>query len=236
MSVAHTPLYRHPAPHRELLRRYRYYAARQEFRLSVLFSLLTFAASLVASFYAVGYATESASNPVTDIILSNTPVFDVDGLFVYGTFLFVGFGTVLLVAHPKRIPFTLHALALFYFLRAGFISLTHLGPFPIHTENTFDFGMIAGRIFSGGDLFFSGHVGLSFLLALIFWREKNTRNTFLAASLFFSVIVLLGHLHYSIDVVSAYFITYTIFCIALRLFPKDRTLFFSDPPAESLSV
>src|SRR3989344_2041181 len=224
-----TPLHRHRSPHRELLRRYRHYGAQQEFRVSVLLSILTFAASLITVFYAIGYATESVSNSVTDIVLSNIPRHDVGGLFVYGTAFFVLLGVALLVAHPKRIPFALHAIALFYFIRAGFISLTHLGPFPSNATSQFDFGTIAGTFLGfGGDLFFSGHTGLAFLMALLFWHEKNIRYLFLAASVYFGAIVLLGHLHYSIDVASAFFITYGIFHIAEWLFPKDRAVFLAD--------
>ncbi len=229
MELPHNalPLHRHPRPIAELLRRYRLYSARQGFKSSVFFSGLTFLGSLVTVFYAIGYATESASNSVTDIILSNTPIFDVHNLFVYGTVLAAVFGVGLLLAHPKRLPFALHALALFYFVRAGFISLTHLGPFPISVVNTFDFGTLAGRMFFGGDLFFSGHTGLAFLMALMFWHEKNIRYLFLGASAYFGAVVLLGHLHYSIDVASAFFITYGIFHIAEWLFPKDRAVFLS---------
>ncbi len=37
---------------------------------------------------------------------------------------------------------------------------------------------------------------------------------FLDFSIVFAVVVLLGHLHYSIDVASAYFITFSIFSLA----------------------
>ena len=79
----------------------------------------------------------------------------------------------------------------------------------------------------GGDLFFSGHTGLPFLMALIFWDNKYLRWIFILTSVMFATVVLLAHLHYSIDVLSAFFITYTIFHIALFLFKKDRRLFFS---------
>lgn len=70
----------------------------------------------------------------------------------------------------------------------------------------------------GGDLFFSGHTGLPFLVALIFWSSPRIRYFFLALSMFFAVTVLLMHLYSSIDVASAYFITYTIFSIAKHIF------------------
>ncbi len=79
----------------------------------------------------------------------------------------------------------------------------------------------------GGDLFFSGHTGLPFLMALVFWKKPILRYFFIASAIGFGAVVLLTHLHYSIDVLSAFFITYTIFHIAEFLFRKDRKLFYS---------
>ena len=109
-----------------------------------------------------------------------------------------------------------------------FISLTHIGPFatqivitPVTIVNKFSFG---------ADLFFSGHTGLPFLLALVYWDQKLLRFFFLACSVFFAIIVLLGHLHYSIDVLAAFFITYTITRIAELLFKKDKVVFDTAKP------
>ena len=227
------PLHRHPSPHREIARRYKHYTSQKEFRRSVFSSIVFFIASVAVSFFAIQYATERASNSVTDIILSNIPPIDVDGVFVFATVLLIVFIALLLFAHPKRIPFTLHSLAVFFLIRSAFISLTHIGPFPIQAPDA-NWGSLASHFLFSSDLFFSAHTGAPFLMALVFWREKNLRFIFLGWSVFMGVIVLLGHLHYSIDVVSAYFITYTIFCIAEYLFPKDRTLFLSDVPHEAL--
>jgi len=232
MSAGNTSLHRHPAPHRELWRRYRHYGAQQEFRVSVLLSLMLFAVSVVVNFYAGVYATESASNPVTDIVLSNIPVFDVDAFFVYGSLFLIAFVTLLCLAHPKRIPFTLRTLALLIIIRSVFISLTHIGPFP--DQIALELGAVTNKFLFGGDLFFSNHTAIPFMLALVFWREHGLRYVFLLWSAFFATIALLGHLHYSIDVLSAYFITYSVFCMALWFFPKDRAVFLSDvPPEES---
>ncbi|MDO8482133.1 MAG: phosphatase PAP2-related protein [bacterium] len=224
------PLHRHPQPHKELARRHRTYWAHKGFRISVFFSTLLFIASIFISFFAIQYATESASSSVTDIILSNFPVVNVDGLFIYGTLLLIIFASLLVLAHPKRIPFTLHSMTIFYLIRSGFVSLTHIGPFPVQTENAYDLGVVLSRFLFSSDLFFSAHTGAPFLLALMFWREKTVRYIFLAWSIFMGTVVLLGHLHYTIDVVSAFFITYAIYCIAVWLFPKDRALFLADAP------
>jgi membrane-associated phospholipid phosphatase len=222
-SIANRPLYK------EVWRCYRYYFGMREFRLSFLYSLAALAASYGVMLFAIRFATENASNSVTDLILSNIPVFDVDSLFVYGTFLLIAMIVLLCIVNPKRIPYTLYSIALFWLIRSGFTTLTHIAPFEAHMGA--DFGSAIARNFFGGDLFFSGHAGAPFLLALLYWRDRWLRYLFLAWSVFFAVIVLLGHLHYSIDVASAFFITYTIFCIAQWLFPKSRALFYSEMPA-----
>jgi len=66
---------------------------------------------------------------------------------------------------------------------------------------------------------------LPFLMALVFWDNKYLKFFCLFSSVFFAVIVLLGHIHYSIDVLGAFFITYTIFHISEKLFKKDRQIF-----------
>ena len=186
-------------------------------------SLVLLAISLFINFYAGIYATEKASNPVTDIILSNTKVYDLDSIFIYGSWILVGFIVYLCFSRPQRAPFIIKSIAAFVLVRALFITLTHLGPFPqavVINPQSF----IRYFVF-GGDLFFSGHTGLPFLLSLVFWDHYRLRVLFIATSIFFAIVVLLAHLHYTIDVLSAYFIAYGIYHICLKLFRKDKELF-----------
>lgn len=207
---------------------YRELLSRKEYLSAALLSIVTFGASVGVTWYAARYATAIASNPVTDIILSNTRTYDLGTVFVWGTVLLLAYITVILLADPKRLPFTLYALALFFLIRALFFSLTHIAPYPDHVT---DIGETAAKLFLGADLFFSGHTGAPFLLALIFWRERVFRYTFLLISLGFAVVVLLSHLHYSIDVLAAFFISYSIFHLAELLFPLERRLYFEGPAA-----
>jgi hypothetical protein len=195
----------------------------RQFLMSVGVGVVLLALSLCINFYAGTYATERTSNFVTDVVLSNTPVFDVDVFFVYGPIVLWALVTVLGVVRPQRAPYILKSIAVFILIRSVFISLTHLGPFP--TQVVLDVPTFITKFTFGGDLFFSGHTGLPFLMALLFWNNKKLRCFFIAASVFFGVIVLLGHLHYSIDVLSAFFITYAISHITRWLFPKDYRLF-----------
>jgi hypothetical protein len=184
------------------------------------------AISLSFNYYAQAYTASHSSNYVSDIILDNIPTKNVDIVFLEGMLVFIAFVTALCLHKPGRIPFVLKSSALFIFIRAIFITLTHLAP-PLHSAivipASFWERLLSG---SGDDLFFSGHTGFPYLMALIFWDNKYLRWLFLATSVFFGAAVLLGHLHYSIDVFSAFFITYGIYNIAKRWFKKDFDFFY----------
>ncbi len=210
------------------LANWRRYFSNSEFRMLTISGIIFCLVGVILNTLSSLYATERASNSVTDIILSNTPAFDLDGLFVYGAVFVILFAIALLIRDPKRIPFTLASVGLFYLVRACFISLTHIGPFPGHTA--LELGTTLNIVFGGGDYFFSGHTGAPFLLALLFWRELILRYLFLMCSIGLGIVVLLAHLHYSIDVLSAFFITYGVYHMALWLFPREARFFYEGIP------
>lgn len=207
----------------ELLARHKQYWNQQKYRASTFVGFLLFIGSLVANRYASFYATAQASNPVTDLLLDNIPVMKVEWI-VNDVAVFFGFCMLgLILWQPRRIPFILKSVALFIFIRSGFIIFTHLAPFP---ERVYlDPNDFFQSLTYGGDYFFSGHTGMSFLLALIYWQEKSVRNFCLVASVLLSAGVILGHLHYSIDVFAAFFITYGIFVMAQKFFPYAYNVF-----------
>lgn len=210
---------------RDLGARYRDCFRDKSFVISFVLSAVFLLLGLVANFYAGTYATEWASNSVKDIILNNIPVFDVDLTFLYAPLILWLFVAILILYEPRKIPFTVKSIALFMVIRSVFSVLTHMGPFPDQIAfNVSPDNWINYFIF-GGDLFFSAHTGLPFLMALVFWDKKPLRIIFILTALFFGAIVLMGHLHYSIDVLSAFFITYTIYHIASSIFSKDKILF-----------
>ena len=200
----------------------------RHFNIAFAGSLLLLVGSCIVNYLALLYARDSASNPVTDIVLSNTRAFDVEDIFFYGPLVFWVCVSAFLFSRPKTIPFAIKSVALFILVRSVFISLTHIGPFPIKVPLD-SIPSYFQYFSSGADLFFSGHTGLPFLFALMFWESIWLRRIFVVCSIFFGAIVLLGHFHYSIDVLSAFFITYSIYHIALQLFRKDYTFFKSAP-------
>lgn len=181
--------------------------------------------SLVINYYAGTYATKVESNSVTDILLDNLPVVNTYFIFSNSFVMFGGFVLIVLLLDPKRIPFVLKSVALFIVIRALFVNMTHLAPFPHQVNIHQNPDALLRYVAFGGDLFFSGHTGLPYLFALMFWENKTLRYTFIAASITAAAAVLLGHLHYTIDVFAAFFITYGIFHVAQRFFSKDYRFF-----------
>jgi hypothetical protein len=210
-----------------LAQRYRAIISHKIFYLQLATGILLMMAVLVFNYYANNYTAGLSGTSVSDVILDNISFANVEVVFLEGFMAFLAIVILLGFHKPARIPFLLKASALFIGVRAIFIMLTHLAPpaneLIIHTANFLE-KLIAG---SDAGLFFSGHTGFPFLMALIFWNHKYLRWLFLAASLFFGGTVLLGHLHYSIDVFSAFFITYGISNIAHWLFKEDYNLFIN---------
>jgi len=71
------------------------------------------------------------------------------------------------------------------------------------------------------DLFFSGHVASTFLLWLYCRRVPKLGPPALLAHLATTVVVVLSHLHYSIDVVAAWAITFSVYTLAEQRSERD---------------
>lgn len=202
-----------------LIAKHRLVWSENKFIVSVIFGFVLLAASLFINYFAGQFADRNVSNTITDLILNNLPVENVAFLFIDGFGLFLLFVLALLALEPKHLPFLLKALALLVTVRSFFITLTHLAP-PIPISAS-EWGAVGSLFTFNGDLFFSAHTAIPFLFALLFWQHKILRWVFVGFSIFFATVVLLGHLHYSIDVFAAYFITFTVYSIAKKFFPAD---------------
>ncbi len=190
---------------------------------SAVWGMVLLVASLFVNYGAGTYASENASSAVHDLILDHLPIVNVNGIFAGGIILVFIFVVCIGMYQPHRIPFVAKSLSLFIVIRSFFVILTHIG--PILPATVYHVPTSIDEFTFTGDLFFSAHTGIPFLMALIFWRTTTLRYIFLALSIMFGAVVLLGHLHYSIDVFSAFFITYGIVHIAQWLFAKDFRLF-----------
>jgi hypothetical protein len=114
-----------------------------------------------------------------------------------------GLCVVLTTMGPPRPPHEAPALGGQGF---GPALLSLLSPFGVFVDGS-------ARTYLTQDLFFSGHVATTFLLLLYLLDRKHLRLLALAAHLVTVAAVVLSHLHYSIDVVGAWGITFAIYAL-----------------------
>lgn len=183
-------------------------------------SLLFFA--FYISFRAARYTDGIPVISVGDLILDTIPTLDLHFMYFYGFYLIIAAVTIYPVFfRPEILPFCAKTIAAFILIRAFFISLTHIGaPADFFRLPQLDEQDGIVKLFFQNDLFFSGHAGFPFLAALLFWENKLLRFFMIGMSILQAITVLFMHVHYSIDVFSAYFITYTIYAVSDRLFNK----------------
>ncbi len=191
--------------------------------LYVAFLILTL--SLIFQYYAGVYSNHAATQYVGDLLLDHLPVVNLNLIIVEGALWAILLSAILVLSKPRYIIFTLKAVAVFLALRSIFVAVTHLGIYPgqvVPGTGFFDQLYLAFGLETG--YFFSAHTGLPILMALIFWDEKIWRILYLVLSVVFGISVLLAHVHYSIDVLAAPFMTYSIFKLSEYLFKEDHEL------------
>jgi hypothetical protein len=170
-------------------------------------SLIVVAAASYADYRSGVYVTNTGGVDVPDLILSHIrqPI-DLNVVFVYG---YIGIIVVLfsypLVFHIRTLHKVISQFSLLVTLRSAFIILTHLETPPNAIPVRFPW--IFGHLSFENDMFFSGHTAIPFLGFLLF-RNSPIRFFFLIGSFVLGTTVLAMRQHYSIDVFSAFFITY----------------------------
>ncbi len=202
-----------------LRRLYHHFRHLPELRRYSLYGTLFLLVIVWLNYQAGTFAFAQMSNGVTDLILDNIPRFDVSFVFIQGAVLMTVLIFLLGVRRPTYIPCILFNVALFYAVRAVAVVLTHLGP-PLTAANLTLASSLTDRFVQGADYFFSGHTGFPFVIALVFWEIPWIRYLFIGFSIFFGVAALLGHLHYSIDVLFAPFIAHSVVVISQRILPQ----------------
>jgi len=190
------------------------WAHRRLIVVSLLFLLIALFFDIVAG----AYVTKKGGVVASDLILDSIPTFDLDFLFVWGGVLIVA----VLFLYPllfrvKDFHKVISQLSLLLMVRAAFTCFTHLS--VPSDALLFEVPSLISLFTFQNDLFFSGHTALAFLGFLLF-KDKKIKYFFLISSIFMGVVVLFMHVHYSIDVFSAFFITYGTFKIGEWFFDK----------------
>ena len=136
--------------------------------------------------------------------------------------------TLLIIVRSVQSP-TLFVTVLYGFLfmelsRMITISLFPLSP-PEHLIPLVDplSNSFYGKTFITKDLFYSGHTASMFLFFLCF-RRKTDKLLSLVCSIAVGVLVLVQHVHYTIDVIAAPFFTTICYLIGKRIVAANNKL------------
>jgi membrane-associated phospholipid phosphatase len=154
-----------------------------------------------------------------DFVLERLPASDVS----IPTFIII-WSVVLLVFYriyhnPSIFLIVAYGFILMCIARVLTISLLPLNPPPglITLKDPIANIAYGGKgIFITKDLFYSGHTGNMFLFFLCL-QAKWDKIIALAASFMVGILVLIQHIHYSIDVISAFIFTYFIYLGAKKV-------------------
>jgi hypothetical protein len=184
----------------------------------ILISLFLLIIATLLDYISGNYVQRVTTAVAPALILDHIRPVDLTFVFVY----FYGLVFFLLFFYPiifrvKEIHVVISQFSLLVAIRGIFMCFTHLkAPVDAIAVN---FPWIASHLSFQNDLFFSGHTAIPFLGFLLF-KDEKIRYFFLASSIILGVTVLLMHIHYSIDVFSAFFITYGSYKIGEWAFTK----------------
>lgn len=178
---------------------------------------------------ASAYKDTASYLSVGDPLLGEIPTYDLSYIYIWGFYLTVFLLTAyVLLLRPEIAPFSLKTFGILLAVRAGFVLLINIGP-PIgflYGDTPWDQIGTFDQMFFKNDLFFSGHTAVPFLGFLLF-KGSKFRWVMFAISLIMGATVLLMHVHYSIDVFAAFFITHGIYSLSNRIF-KGLNVRFKD--------
>ncbi len=177
----------------------------------------------ILSFYiasTLGYYHDLTPLPRgADPVLARLPVVNLVPILSYGWLLTHMFALYLAATYyPRRMPYFLGTIGLLVLVRTVFIAVNPLGAPEgmLNLNASYLFQPLRGVLAFDNEFFFSGHTALPYLYALML-RENWLRLPFLGISVLMAVSVLLTRNHYTMDVLGAYFITYTVYRMSRHL-------------------
>ena len=177
--------------------------------------MLIFAGILIAFPFFFQYIESRNGFVFTDMFLQWIPAHNVS----LAVFFLIWSCCILLVIRIRRDPMMLLVMLWAYngvtLLRMACISLISLNPpaglIPLADPITNQF---YGKHYITHDLFFSGHMTTVFLIFLCL-RKKADRIYAFSASVILGILLLVQHVHYTIDVLAAPVFTYAVYRLAL---------------------
>ena len=178
---------------------------------AILFLILVLSFTFIFKYF-FDFVESRSGSYLNDPLLNTIPSYDVSWVVFFFLYSGILLGLWYHLAHPKTILITFQTYVLVTLVRLCTITLFPLEPpdgyIPLR-EPFVQLFTTDGNIISK-DLFFSGH--MSTILSLFFSSHRKYIRTFLLfCSFMIGAMVLLQHVHYTIDVIFAIPATYFIY-------------------------
>ena len=180
------------------------YFSRPNKRTIFLFTLVLLAITLISFVYFLTFNENRTGYIFNDPILNLFEPVAISEITFFITYFFAIYGIITSFREPALFVSLLQAYTIMTLFRMACLYIIPLeAPATIiPLKDTF----LQSTFYSGRenlkDLFFSGHTAIIFLFAFAF-RKKGTKILFLFGACLVGILVVLQHVHYSIDVVAA---------------------------------
>ncbi len=152
-----------------------------------------------------------------DWLLRRLPVVNTLPVLSWGWFALHLYAVGAAIAyHPRRTPFLVFLLAVYMVVRTAFVFLSPIGaPAEMVDMRLHDaiFSRILGTWTFTNEFVFSGHTAIPFLFYL-FFRTPGLKRLMLTGSIVMAASVLLSRNHYTVDVIAAFFVGYSVYALA----------------------
>jgi hypothetical protein len=169
------------------------------------------------------YADQRVLARSSDWFLDQIPTLNLIPLMSWGWLALHAWALgVTLLYTPRRMPFLLFLLGVYLCVRTLYVFLSPIGA-PVRMLDMIQldylFSQVVGVLTFQNEFVFSGHTAVPFLFAL-FFEKRRWKAVMLAGSGVMAATVLLTHNHYTVDVISAYFMGYAIWALSRGLWVR----------------
>ncbi len=161
---------------------------------------------------------------LNDFVLNALPVMNVSVI----TFALIWFTAGLTLYRCYQNPYlTIQFIWAFLFLCISRIITISIVPFnpPANLIPLMD--PLSNKFYGGTyitkDLFFSGHTSTQFLMFLCL-SKKTDKTIAIISSVLVGILVLIQHVHYTVDVLAAFPLTYVIYRLSMKVVEYNREL------------
>jgi len=181
------------------------------------------------------YADQRVMPPSSDWLLDRLPPHNWIPVLSWGWLVLHAYGIGAAVLYqPRRLPFLFFLLGTYLSVRTLFVFSSPIGaPVRMLDMGELDalFPLVAGVYTFENEFIFSGHTAMPFLFAL-FLESRAQKAVMGLGSVLMAIAVLLTHNHYTVDVLSAYFMGYAIYRLAAWSYAALASWFSAEPQTQ----